>query len=248
MQNLLFQYQKLMSDNASIVNNRSINHDTNSLPTVSHLSPLILSSIMSSMAAKGTCLSSVHKKPSEETPLDLCTKRTPSPLNLNSIDSTSRRSPPSSPSYDMSPCTPTSFIASVPSKPSMIWSPASSCEEEENAKKFFNIKNNNVVSQINNDFSTSFLNERRTHTNSPSSLSINLPMVTNSIDRHIIPGISSPSLNHLGQISEFSFNTSNQSQTTSASSSPLSSHVATSHHSVDEHGTKKGRIFKVIYR
>ena len=243
MQNLLFQYQKLMSDNASIVNNRSINNDTNSLPTVSHLSPLILSSIMSSMAAKGTCLSSVHKKPSEETPLDLCTKRTPSPLNLNSIDSTSRRSPPSSPSYDMSPCTPTSFIASVPSKPSMIWSPASSCEEEENAKKFFNIKNNNTFQS--NELSSTVLGSPNNPMNPMSSICGGIAPGAKSNDRNAMPLVVSPSLNHLGQIREFSFKTSQNSQTTSASSSPLSNHVSTSNHMVDDNVPKKGRIFKV---
>ena len=52
-------------------------------------------------------------------------------------------------------------------------------------------------------------------------------------------------MNHLGQIREFSFKTSQNSQTTSASSSPLSNHVSTSNHSVDDNVPKKGRIFKV---
>jgi hypothetical protein len=125
----------------------------------------------------------------------------------------------------------------------MIWSPASSCEEEENAKKFFNIKNNNI-SQT-NDLSAAFVNPRSTHSNSPTSLSVNLQ---HSIDRNLISRISSPSLNHLGQISELSFNkASQQPQTTSSSSSPLPSHLAISHHCLEESGTKKGRIFKVKF-
>ena len=240
MQNLIIQYQKLMSEYATTANLETTRQEPQN--NLNQISPLLLSSIMSSMADKRTCLS-VPKRPTDETPLDLCTKRTPSPLNLNFTDGCSRRSPPSSPSYEMSPSTPTSLITSVPSKTNMIWSPASSCEEEENAKKFFNIKNNNM--SIPNDTSSAFINGHEIHPKSPNSIAPNISLLnTSSIERKLLSSISSPSLNHLGQIGEFSFKSSPQPTTTSSSTS-LTSQMAISHNSGDEHGSKKPRIFKV---
>ena len=241
MQNLIIQYHKLISEyptNLNLENTRQLQPSN-----LNQFSPLIISNLMSSMAGKGTCVS-IPKKPVDETPLDLCTKRTPSPLNLNSIDGGSRRSPPSSPSYDISPSTPTSLITSVSSKPKIIWSPASSCEEEENAKKFFNIKNNNTFHS--SEISTSFLTDQPNQPSSPNSLTPNFTSLNpSSIPRNMLSNISSPSLNHLGQIGEFSFNSSPQSTATTSSPSSMTSHATISHHSGDEHGTKKPRIFKV---
>ena len=241
MQNLILQYQKLLAEYPPTANLENVRQPPPN--NLNQISPLILSSLMSSMAGKGTCLS-IPKKPADETPLNLSTKRSPSPLNLNSIDGNSRRSPPSSPSYEMSPSTPTSLMTSVSSKPNMIWSPASSCEEEENAKKFFNIKNNNMshLSEI----SPAFLNGHVNHPKSPNSMTPNLstlnPIPT---ERDMLSNIASPSLNHLGQIGEFSFKSSPVTTAATSSSSSQTSHVAINHHSGDEHGTKKPRIFKV---